>query len=634
MYRITLFLLMSCLLAHQAQSQKLTILHTNDMHSRLMGFGPESDYTPLSVNDDKTVGGFSRIAGLLGDYRTKMGESLLVLDAGDFLMGTIFHTMEQKTGFQLRLMKKMGYDVVSIGNHEFDFGIGILARILSKSAEGEIPGLVLSNISFNPDKPGDDSMEALYNSGVISQYRIITRNGLKIGLFALMGDMAALVAPFVAPANFTNRIEIARSMVKKLKDDEKVDLVICLSHSGINFDPKKGWTGEDIELAKEARGIDIIISGHTHTRLSKPLVVNNVPIVQAGSEGQFVGKLELEKTAGGLVVTSGELIPVDDRIAGDPDIQRMIIEEQDLTCNELFGPYGYKTDKPVLETSFDLLFNEHDNLETSNLGSFLADAMYYYAKKTDPDPTHLVLVTAGLTRDEILTGKTGMQLPQDLFRILPLGMGVNEESPGYSMSKIYITGRELKNVLEIMLLAPSISGGNYPFWSGVRFKYNKTRIPLDRIYEVEIGNDQDGYQPVPLTKDDSRLYSLVTNAYVLEFFGLVKKMTKGILKVVPKYADGTVIPDFKLALIDRDRTMPGIQETKEWAGLLAFVSQLPDTNGNGIPDVPDKYSEVRPYSEKCSSIGLVKYFKGTNGITLVPCILTAGIAAAVLVLVL
>jgi 5'-nucleotidase len=358
-------------------------------------------------------------------------------------------------------------------------------------------------------------------------------------------------------------------------------------------------------------------------------MVNKVQIVQAGSEGRFVGKLEIEKTAGGLVVTSGDLIPVDDKIQGDPVIQEMILEEQDQICNELFGPYGFKCDKPLLETSFDLLFNAQDNLETSNLGPFLADALYYYARKIDPDPTHVVLVSAGLTRDEILIGKTGRQLPQDLFRIFPLGLGVNEESPGYSMSKVYVNGRELKNILEVMLLAPSLSSDNFPYWSGVRFKYNKARIPLDRIYEVEIGNDEDGYQPVPLTKDDSRLYGFVTNAYVLEFFGLIKQMTKGILKVVPKYIDGTVIPDFKLALIDRDRTLPGIQETKEWAGLLTFANQLPDTNGNGIPDVPEKYRTVKQYSEKCTSIGPVKYLKATNGITLVPCVLTAGIAAAV-----
>jgi 5'-nucleotidase len=629
MPRTTFIWLVLIFLSLPAHPQKLTILHTNDMHSRLMGFSPEADYTPLAVNDDNTLGGFARISSVIKDYRDRMEDSLLVLDAGDFLMGTIFSAMEDKTGFQLPLMKKMGYDAASVGNHEFDMGIGVLARIISVSAGNEIPGLLLSNISFDPENPEDDSFAGLYAAGIIRTYSIIVRNGLRIGLFSLMGDMAALTATHAYPASFTDRIRSARDMVGILREKEQADLVICLSHSGVDYEPGKGWQGEDVELARKVPGIDLIVSGHTHTSLTEPVVINNIPIVQAGCEGRFVGKVEIEKTPGGIRLLSAGLIPVDDRIQGDPVIQEMILEEQQRICNELFGAYGIDPGQPILETSFDLLFDEHTNLETSNLGPFLADALYYHALKTDPSPTHLAMVTAGLTRDEILAGSSGMQLPQDLFRIFPLGVGVNEDSPGYSMSKVYVTGRELKNILEIMLLAPSMSKGNYPFWSGVRFKYNNARMPLDRIYEVELGNDQDGYQKIRLEKDESRLYGFVTNAFILEFLGLARKMTGGILEVEPKFADGTVIPDLKLALIDRDRDMPGIQETKEWAGLLAFAGQLPDTNGNGIPDVPDTYRKARISSEKCISIGPGKYLKGTNGITLVPCVLTGGIAAAV-----
>ncbi|MCX6223282.1 MAG: metallophosphoesterase, partial [Bacteroidia bacterium] len=588
MIRKLLFLTALVLAFQTLAGQRLTILHTNDLHSKLWGFGPESDYTPLTTNDDKTIGGFARIASVISEYKNKQAESLLVVDAGDFLMGSIFHTAETKTGFQLGLMKKMGYDVVGIGNHEFEFGPQELAKIVSKSAEKPIPGLILSNISFDSTKTEDDSLEALFTSGVIKPYRILVRNGLKIGFFALIGVDAAKVAPAVTPAKFTDRILAAKYFTHVLKEEEKVDLVICLSHSGVVFDPKKGWQGEDVELAQQVTGIDVIISGHTHTSLVKPLIVNNIPIVQAGSLGRYVGKLEIEKTIGGVKVLSGELIPVDDQIPGDPIIQSLIVEQQKLIGSDLFSGYGFNVDKPVLETSFDVRFDEYNNLETSTLGPFLADALYYYARQIDRNPTDVTLVTAGMVWDEILTGKTGKQLPADLFRILPLGMGVKDGSYGYSMSKIYVTGRELKNILDVMLLAKNMSPDYYGYWSGVRYKINPLRLPLDRVYQIELGNDKDGYHKIKLNKDKSKLYGMVTNAYVMEFFGIIKSMTKGILKVVPKFADGTPIPDFKLALIDRDPNLPGIQEAKEWAGLLTYASQLPDLNGNGIPDMPEK----------------------------------------------
>ncbi len=627
-------LLFACLLlAFQTlPGQKLTILHTNDLHSKLWGFGPEADYTPLTINDDQTIGGFARIAAVISEYKNKQAGSLLVLDDGVFLMGSIFHTAEATTCFQLRLMKEMGYDLVGIGNHEFDFGTQEMAKIISKSAGEPIPGLILSNISFDSTKTEDDSLEASFTSGVIKPYRTLLRNGLKIGVFALIGVNSASVAPYVKPAKFTDRILAAKYFTRVLKDEEKVDLVICLSHSGLVFDPKKGWQGEDVELAQQVPGIDVIISGHTHTSLAKPIIINNIPIVQAGSFGRYVGKLEIEKTIDGVKVLSGELIPVDDQIPGDPVIQRLIVEQLNLIGSDLFSGYGFKVDKPVLETSFDVRFNEENNLETSTLGPFLADAFYYYARQTDRNPTDVTLVTAGLVWDEILKGKSGKQLPADLFRILPLGLGVIDGSYGYSMSKIYITGRELKNILDVMLLAKNKSPDYYGYWSGVRYKINPLRLPLDRVYQIEVGNEKEGYRKIKLNKDKSKLYGMVTNAYVMEFFGLIKSMTKGILKVVPKFADGTPIPDFKLALIDRDPNLPGIQEAKEWAALLTYVSKLPDLNGNGIPDMPEKYREVLRSSESKASINPVLCFKGTNGINVAPAVLVAILAGAALII--
>ena len=120
-YCLTILLVINTLIL-ASQEKTITVIHTNDMHSRLNGFAPESAYTPLSVNDDATIGGFTRLASIIAAEKSRVGGSVLVIDAGDFLMGTLFHTAEAETGFQLGLMKKMGYDIVALGNHEFDFG--------------------------------------------------------------------------------------------------------------------------------------------------------------------------------------------------------------------------------------------------------------------------------------------------------------------------------------------------------------------------------------------------------------------------------------------------------------------------------------------------------------------------------
>ena len=166
-----------------AQDRKLVILHTNDLHSRLDGFAPSSAYTPGSINDDKTLGGFSRIANLISKEREANPGSLLVVDDGDFLMGTIFHFMEEYNGFQLPLMKKMGYDFVALGNHEFDFGTGKLSLIIDKSVErGPIPELLLSNAVLSETDKRDDGIEKplLYSHKKFATIKIAKKDHLPL----------------------------------------------------------------------------------------------------------------------------------------------------------------------------------------------------------------------------------------------------------------------------------------------------------------------------------------------------------------------------------------------------------------------------------------------------------------------
>jgi 5'-nucleotidase / UDP-sugar diphosphatase len=569
------------------QTRRLVILHTNDLHSRLTGYAPESAYTPLSCGDDSTTGGFARIAGIIKAERDKSGTSLLVLDAGDFFMGTLFPFLESETGFQLRLMKRMGYDAAALGNHEFDFGPAWLAGVISTSAEkGEIPSLVSSNLRFDDKDGKDDSLEKLFSDHLISRKLIIERGGLKIGIFSVLGKEAAGFAPEAAPVTFESRISIAKDMVKELQD-AKCDIIICLSHSGIVKEKKGEWGGEDFELARKVNSISLIIGGHSHTRLDKPLVVNGIPIVQTGEFGKFVGRLSLLFSGAKVSVEDYRLIPVNDKIDADKDIDQMIEEQKQMISVKVLNPLGLTYAGPVAKAGFVIEGNDTgNNFADSNLGPLVADAIHTCVNSQNSMGTDVSIVAAGMLFDRILPG---IQTAPDIFRIVPLGSG-SDNVPGYPLARLYITGKELKNVLEVLQVAYKSSADNYCFYSGLRVEYDPEKGFLRKIKKIDIVHRDGTLGNVDFNRKNKTLYSITADSYMLEFIGIIRKKSFGIVNVVPKDRNGLKIKDMKSTVIDMDEERDGIQEGKEWLALIKYLSLMKDTDSDGIPDIDPKYS--------------------------------------------
>jgi 5'-nucleotidase / UDP-sugar diphosphatase len=566
--------------------KKILILHTNDLHSRLMGYTPESAYSPLSIKDDKTVGGFARIASIIKNEKEKNTGTTLVLDAGDFMMGTLFPSLEKRSGFQLRLMKEMGYDAVGIGNHEYEFGPDWLASVISISAKnGEIPAVLIGNAKFDKKDKGDDALEKLFFDNLISRKLILTKDGIKIGFFSILGKDAVNVAPKAAPVTFEKQSPFARKMVKELRA-EKCDIIICISHSGVSKDKNGGWGGEDVELARAVKGIDLIIGGHTHTRLDQPVIVNGIPIVQAGEFGQFVGCLSLSYSSGKLKVENYKLIPVDDNIAGDEHINRLIEAQKEKIDFEILNPLGLNYIKPVVETDFRLEGNDLGDYVNSNLGPFIADAIRYYVNKHNSKGTDISMVAAGMIFDKILPG---IQTAPDIFRVMPLGSG-KDEVPGYALSRLYVTGRELKSILEILQVASKSKPEDYCYYSGMRVNYDPEKGLFRKIKKIEIVHNDGRMVNVDFMKKNKSIYSITADSYMLEFISIIKKMSFGLINVVPKDAAGIKVKDMGTAVIDMDESRDGVQEGKEWLALIEFVTSMKDTNGNGIPDIDKKYA--------------------------------------------
>lgn len=260
-----------------AQKKQLVILHTNDTHSCIMPLNPNLADTALAGR-----GGFLRRMALIEDERAKT-PGLLLIDSGDFSQGSPYYNF-YKGEVEVELMNRMGYDVATIGNHEFDFGLENMARIFRMA---KFP-IVCANYDFT-----GTSVE-----GLVKPYTIIKRNGLKIGLFGLSPQPRGLVdtTKFVG-VKYLDPVETAERMTALLKTKKKCDVVICVSHLG--------WENEELTdqmLVPATRDIDIVLGGHSHTYMTTLQYVKNVdgkdvPVDQNGKHGIWIGRivLDLEK---------------------------------------------------------------------------------------------------------------------------------------------------------------------------------------------------------------------------------------------------------------------------------------------------------------------------------------------------
>lgn len=253
--------------------QKLTILYTNDTHSRI---------EPFPANDPKFAnqGGFARRAATIEQIR-KQDKNVLLLDAGDIFQGTPYFNMYHGE-LEYKLMSMMGYDATTIGNHEFDLGMDNIAK--------QMPHANFSFINCNYDF----SDTPLHDK--IVPYKVFYKNGIKVGVLGIGIELAGLVdKKMYGNTVYHDPVNIVNSTAKLLKHDLGCDYVICLSHIGYQYDDKKI---SDVTLAPLTKNVDLIIGGHTHTFLDHPVKSSNaegrdVYITQVGWAGIWLGKIDI-----------------------------------------------------------------------------------------------------------------------------------------------------------------------------------------------------------------------------------------------------------------------------------------------------------------------------------------------------
>lgn len=582
----------------------LTILFTHDMHDHVL---------PAVAEDGGEYGGFTRLATLLKQERAAAEYPVVTLDGGDFSMGTLFQTIFSSQAPELRFLGAMGFDVTTLGNHEFDYrSSGLNEMFYSAVNSGaRLPALVQAN--YKPPEDDTESWEAWQRYG-ISDYVILERDGLRIAVFGLLGEDADACAP-MSGMEFEPIAEAAERTVAYLEKNEDPDFVICLSHSGT-------WSGEgeDYELAKAVDGIDVIISGHTHTTLNEPIQVDNTLIVSCGEYTKNLGVLTFSKNTKdrSLSVLEYKLIPVDETVEEDPEIVAMAEQFQAAVGEDYLADYGYTYDQVLATSDFDFTkFSEFGNeQEEDSLGNLIADSYRYAVEQAEGEnyvPIDFAVVGHGVIRESFSAGEITVA---DAFNVSSLGSGA-DGSPGYPLVSVYLTGAELKDAFEVDASVAPLMSGVQLYGSGMTWSYNTNRMIFNKVYDcaqvLEDGTE------VKLEKD--KLYRVVTGLYSAQMLGTVKEKSFGLLSIIPKDAEGNVITDFEAYIVKNDNG----SEVKEWYALASYLDYL--------NQVPEKYSAPEGRKIVYASWNPIELLKAPNWITLLVLFLLLVIIAVIILVI-
>ena len=600
------------------EGKELDVMFLHDTHSHLNEFA--------TVEDEKTqvLGGFAKIKTLINEQKEDEPNTLL-LDAGDFSMGTLIQVMYEEEASELRMLGELGMDVITLGNHEFDYKAKGLANMLKNAvASGDrLPAIALCNVDWDAMQSAGltEDQQLLKNAFEqygIQEYIVVTKGDVKIAVVGVFGEDCLDCVPN-CPLVFKNPIDAVKETVEEIKQKENVDMIACVSHGGTWDNEEKS---EDENLAKNVPDIDLIISGHTHTKLEKPIKHGDTYIVSAGEYGKYLGSLSMEqKKDGRWEMDDYELILVNKEVEANADTQMKADRFMENVDSKYLEQFGYTADQ-ILCTN-DIQFATSGDVGSKhtemNLGSIMADAYTYSVAKfdtTDTRPVDVAVVPAGVIRDTYAKGNI---TTENVFNSFSLGIG-KDGIPGYPLISIYLTGAELKIAAEIDASISSFMSSARLYTDGLYWNYNPNRMILNKVTDVYLCDVNE--QRVEI--EDDKLYRVVTDFYTSQMLGGVTDLSYGLLSVVPKFADGTPVENYEDAIILNGEG----KELKAWAAIAEYMSSFEDTDEDGIGNVPQKYAtnEGRKVVEDSKKVGDLlknpnKYFFMILGIVIVVVVL-------------
>jgi 5'-nucleotidase len=460
---------------------KLTILHNNDIHSRLQPVNAQSsNCTAQDAAQNRCFGGMARVATMLHAQKadaSAAGRQVLVLDAGDQFQGSLFYS-HYKGSAELEVMSQVGYDAMAIGNHEFDDGPENFARFL-RAARFPV-------LSANIDATIEPALRDMFKSHIV-----LARAGVKIAIVGATTEDTPEIASPGPRLRFVKAEDVLRPLVARLKADG-VGHIVLLSHLGLS---------RDREVAAAIDGIDVIVGGHSHTLLGNnvdgaqgPYPTNvkgpsgrDVPIVQAGAFSRHIGRIDLDfDAAGNVVAASGNTMLVLQSVAPHAAIQ--------ATIDRLDAPLVQVRAQPVGQSALAYSLDGCRARECA-LGNLVAESML---AATRSQGTQFALQNGGGLRAGIPAGEVALGA---VLTTLPFQN---------SVATVKIKGSDFVEALENGLSQVAQGGGRFPQVAGVRFAWDLARPVGSRVLSVELRRADGSFGPF----DPNAIYTMATNDFM------------------------------------------------------------------------------------------------------------------------
>ena len=585
-------------------TKQIDVLFTHDTHSHLDSFS-----TIVNGKQEK-VGGFAKIKTLINEKK-KEDPDTLILDGGDFSMGTLVQTVYDTEAAELRMLGSLGYDVTTFGNHEFDYRSKGLANMLkaAKSSGETLPEIVVCNVDWESMEKaglndGQKQIQSAFETYGVKNYVMVQKGGVKIAVVGVFGKDALECAP-TCELLFKDPVEAVKKTVEEIKKNEEADMIACVSHSGTWDDENKS---EDELLAKAVPDIDLIISGHTHSELPEAIQHGNTYIVSCGEYGRNLGSLSMTQNSDGRWdLSSYELIPVSEDVETDKKTQKQIDALMDKVDTNYLADFGY-TRKEVLAEN-DIEFNSLEEMGTKheelNLGDIMSDAYVYAVENSayyDGDPVDVAVVPSGTVRDTYTKGDITVE---DVFNSFSLGIG-KDGVAGYPLINAYLTGKELKLVAEVDASISDFMTTARLYCSGLNFTYNPHRMILNKVTDCYLTRADGERTEI----QDDKLYHVVTDLYTGQMLGSVMKMSYGLLSLEPKDKDGNPIEN-----LEDQAVMEGDRELKAWDAIARYMQSFDDTDGDGIANVSEYYATTHGRKVVDDSKNIISLIKNPNKFT-------------------
>ncbi len=578
--------------SENSNNDLIAVVFTHDLHSHIDSF----------YYQGADIGGFARIK-TFADQTKNSYTNTLVVDGGDFSMGTLYQALYRSDAVELSLMADIGYDAIALGNHEFDCSFQGLVDMIGAAQKSRtaLPPLLCANLTVS-DQHSEffgKNLASVSQLG-IKEYIITQTDGYSVAIFGLFGTNAISVTPN-GGVSATDPIETAKRVVSEIKSVHDPDLIICLSHGGTG----KNVDDEDILLAEEVSDIDLIVSGHTHTTLTTPITVNNTHIVSCGEYGINIGRIILKRNSGRFSVASYSVSQLDSAINEDVGILESI-ESFKPNIDGFVRQYGFESyNQNICNNAFDSsIFVVKNELSESTLGNIISDSYIAAVQKAEGDnyiPIDVSIVPRGVIRQDL---KNGLITVSDAFEVLSLGMGA-DGTPGYPICSVYLTGKELKTIAEVDASVSVLMSESQLYFSGMRSFINKNRMLLNRVYDCVLTKNG-----VDVQIDDEKLYRVVSGLYSAQMLGTVESKSFGLMSITPKDINGTPITDFNQHIVKHSNGT----EVKEWVAFADFLNSF-QKGSDGIPAIPSDYAVFQQRKNISDNFSFSEMLKNWNFIS-------------------